>query len=240
MAIANESLPDRAAAATTPADERRDLGARSLTAAVYERVRRDIITNRLAQGEKLLLAALQEQYHVSLSVIREALSRLVADGLVVAEAQRGFRVSVISRKDLLDVMRTRIGIESMAIEQAIENGDAAWQESVARSYEHFSQVMRTSELAQWGPCHDEFHRLLLAPCDSDWLRRFREILFEQSERYRYAAVGPEQRPVASEIESQHQGLVEAVLKRDPAKGRKAIAAHFEATLNGVLARMAAD
>lgn len=213
---------------------RPEIGARSLTTAVYERLRADIITNRLNQGERLHLATLQEQFGVSLSVVREALSRLVADGLVVAEAQRGFKVSTISKKDLIDVTRTRIGIESMAIEQAIANGNDAWLDEVRKAYDRMAGILRATNLDQWGEAHAEFHRLLVAPCDSAWLLRFRETLFEQSERYRYASVDRSHVPDASVIDAQHRALLEAVLARDIDKAKSAIDAHFVATLERVL------
>jgi hypothetical protein len=46
-----------------------------------------------AAGQKLHIAGLAKQFSVSLAAVREALSRLVADGLVQASDQRGFRVS---------------------------------------------------------------------------------------------------------------------------------------------------
>jgi len=60
------------------ADER----PRSLTSAVQERLRADILSTRLLPGQKLHIAGLAKQFSVSLAAVREALSRLVADGLV--------------------------------------------------------------------------------------------------------------------------------------------------------------
>ncbi|ACF03139.1 transcriptional regulator, GntR family [Rhodopseudomonas palustris TIE-1] len=68
-------------------------GPRSLTSAVQERIRADILATRLLPGQKLHIAGLAKQFSVSLAAVREALSRLVADGLVQAADQRGFRVS---------------------------------------------------------------------------------------------------------------------------------------------------
>ena len=64
--------------------------------------------------------------------MREALSRLVADGLVQASDQRGFRVSPVSPADLADVTQTRIDIEGLALRRSIERGDQAWLTSVEK------------------------------------------------------------------------------------------------------------
>src|ERR1700749_1548704 len=86
-------------------------GPRTQTSAVYEQLRRDILSVRLLPGQKLHIAHLSKGFGVSLAASREALSRLVADGLVQAADQRGFRVSPVSNADLQDLPRTRIDIE---------------------------------------------------------------------------------------------------------------------------------
>ena len=99
-------------------------GRRSLTSAVQERLRADILSTRLLPGQKLHIAGLAKQFSVSLAAVREALSRLVADGLVQASDQRGFRVSPVSPADLRDVTQTRVDIEGLALRRSIEHGDA--------------------------------------------------------------------------------------------------------------------
>ena len=60
----------------------------------YEALRADLLACRVAPGSRLKIQELCLQHAVSLGAIREALSRLTSEGLVVAEPQRGFRVRV--------------------------------------------------------------------------------------------------------------------------------------------------
>jgi DNA-binding GntR family transcriptional regulator len=161
------------------------------------------------------MAQFQEQFGVSLSVVREALARLAAEGLVVSEAQRGFRVRPISKADLIDVTRTRIAIEGIAIRWAIDRGDDAWLASVKDAYARLSGIIRATEVEQW-------------------LLRFRGVLFEQSERYRYAAIQNVPPTLQSDVDAQHRILVDAVLQRNPEKAQMAIDAHFSSTMKRVL------
>src|SRR5271155_5071973 len=119
-----------------PADER----PRSLTSAVQERLRADILATRLMPGQKLHIASLAKQFSVSFAAVREALSRLVADGLVHASDQRGFRVSPVSSADLADVTQTRIDIEGLALRRSIERGDRDWLSSVDAAFEALKAV----------------------------------------------------------------------------------------------------
>ena len=62
----------------------------------YERLRSDIVFGRLPPGQRLRLEALRSSYGVGIGTLREILSRLSAEGLVVAEGQRGFEVPPLS------------------------------------------------------------------------------------------------------------------------------------------------
>ena len=153
------------------ADER----PRSLTSAVQERLRADILSTRLLPGQKLHIAGLAKQFSVSLAAVREALSRLVADGLVQASDQRGFRVSPVSPADLRDVTQTRVDIEGLALRRSIERGDAAWLASVEKSFAALCAVPHTypddptHHYEEWVVRHRVFHRTLVNACGSQWL-----------------------------------------------------------------------
>ena len=69
----------------------------TLAGRVLALMRSDILELRLEPGSKLLFEALREKYDVGLSPLRESLSRLVVEGLVVGEDRRGFRVAWRSR-----------------------------------------------------------------------------------------------------------------------------------------------
>ena len=85
--------------------------ARTLASAICMQLRADIVSCRIRPGEKLNISTISKRFGVSLAAVREALSRLMAAGLVVAEDQRGFRASPLSIPDLMDLTQTRIEIE---------------------------------------------------------------------------------------------------------------------------------
>ena len=66
----------------------------------FRRIRNDIIFGHWQPDQKLRLEALKERYGVSISTLREILSRLSSEGLVVAEGRRGFEVAPVSATDL--------------------------------------------------------------------------------------------------------------------------------------------
>ncbi len=210
---------------------------RSLTSAVQERLRADILSTRLLPGQKLHIAGLAKQFSVSLAAVREALSRLVADGLVQASDQRGFRVSPVSLADLIDVTRTRIDIEGLALRRSIEFGDQAWLDMVQAAHERLRAVPYRYpdepgvHYEEWVVRHRLFHRALVNACGSPWLLGFRDVLHEQSERYRRLSISDP--AMARDVEAEHAAIVEAVMRRDAEAAVDALAKHFSTTMHFV-------
>ena len=211
---------------------------RSLTSAVQERLRADILSTRLLPGQKLHIAGLAKQFSVSLAAVREALSRLVADGLVQASDQRGFRVSPVSLADLKDVTQTRIDIEGLALRRSIERGDLMWLTSVEAAWDSLKAVPHrypddpTVHYEEWVVRHRLFHRALVNACGSPWMLGFRDVLHEQSERYRRLSIRREVgRP--RDVEAEHAAIAEATLKRDADAAVAALSHHFSITMEFV-------
>src|SRR4051794_14241022 len=117
---------------------------KSLTSHAFERLREDIITCRLRPNERLRINSMAEQYAVGPTAIREALSRLVTEGLVEAVDQKGFCVSPMSREDLVDLTETRIKVEQLALAKAIATGDVEWEAAVIAAYHRLSRSVPDS------------------------------------------------------------------------------------------------
>ncbi len=208
-------------------------GTVSRTHAVYHQVRSDVIAGRLQPGERLKINELSEALAVSLGAMREALSRLTSEGLVLAEPQRGFRVAPISITDLRDLTMIRVEIESLCLRRAIALGDMAWESDIVAAFHSLSRTPdRMAGDARglnenWLMAHALFHRALVGACDSSWLLRLQEMLYTQSERYRCLSLsgGESERDVGLE----HRDIVDAVLDRAADVAVALLTAHFETT-----------
>jgi len=216
-------------------------GGKSLTAIAYERVREDIITCRLRPGEKLPINTMAEQYQVGASAVREALSRLVTEGLVDALDQRGFCVAGVSREDLLDLTRTRVAVERMAVTSAIENGSVEWEAELIATYHKLSRKVPESleqanapEWHDWRQLHRQFHEVLVEGCGSNWLRFICKLLYDRSERYRNLAVPRAARAIRRDVMAEHKAIVDAVLQRDAPLACRLLGEHLEETSRQVL------
>src|SRR5690606_15765365 len=126
-------------------------------------IRAEILDGRLPPGAKLNIKSLEARLDVSLGAIREALSRLNAEGMVSAEAHRGYRVSTVTKEELLDLTNTRIEIESLCLSKAMANGDVEWETRIVGAAHRMERLQQSASdpVARvgndWNQAHGEFH-----------------------------------------------------------------------------------
>jgi DNA-binding GntR family transcriptional regulator len=215
--------------------------------AAFLELRRDILSGRLLPGQRLQFAELSLRYTSSVGALREALSRLAEQGLVISEPQQGFRVVPVSPDDLRDLTAARVEIETMALRRALAAGDLAWEARLVAAHHILAGTpqlstqdpRRVSE--EWAAAHRDFHDVLLEGCD---IRRVREIaasLRDAAELYRRWSryLGSEQ---DRDISGEHEELLRAALKRDADRAVALLTKHIEYTTRAVLAtgRVSAD
>jgi len=204
---------------------------RSLTSRAVELLRADIIGASLRPNERLRIQALSERYGVGATAIREALSRLVSDWLVVFEDQRGFCVAPMSRAELLEMNRTRIDVESLAIRYAVEEGDIQWESGLISAFHRLSRTPPPSDPTQqpsWAEAHRQFHVALIAGCGSPSLIRLCALLYDQSERYRNFA-NSQRESAGRHVGVEHKELLDAALARDVKHLTLLLGSHFTRT-----------
>src|SRR5690606_29797106 len=90
---------------------------RNLSEQAYDRIRHDILYGELFPNEKLQIDAISERYGIGAVPVREALNRLSSEGLVDRKSHRGFFVATISMADLEELVKTRVWLETLALEQ---------------------------------------------------------------------------------------------------------------------------
>ncbi|MCU7845266.1 MAG: FCD domain-containing protein [Candidatus Thiodiazotropha sp. (ex Monitilora ramsayi)] len=214
--------------ARTYNDQTEQNGAKTLSDQAYLQLRSDIIHGALQPDEKLRIEHLRGEYGVGASPLREALSRLTADGFVTAEGQRGFRVAPMSEEDLADITRLRILLEKQALSQSIEHGDDAWESRIVATFYQLEKVEESEERdpAEWELRNHDFHEALIAGCTSKWLRRFYGILYDQHKRYRNIALSTE---IPRDLHQEHEELRNAALARDTKRACDAIEQHIMRT-----------
>ena len=136
----------------------------------YDIIRRKILEGAFSAGQRLKESELSEICEVSRTPVREALRRLVADGLVIITPNSGAIVSEWDDRDIVDIYLVRIQLESLAA------GLAAQRRTEAQLRQMDALARNMSGLVSEGPGHDteieiaklnnEFHHLIITAANS--------------------------------------------------------------------------
>lgn len=137
----------------------------------YRRLRADIVFGRIAPGERLRLDQMKQQCEVGVGTLREILTRLAAEGLVLSEGQRGFAVPTVTAGNLRELADLRLVLEGRALALSFATGDIDWEGRVVAAH-HKLEVAEWRRRAGegdaeiWKRYEGEFHQALISGCGS--------------------------------------------------------------------------
>jgi len=139
---------------------------------VGERIRSNIIEGVLRPGSQLHEVELAASFGVSRGPVREALQRLIQEGLLRSEAHRGVFVPVMSDDDIVDIYLAREALESAAVRRIAGTSRSA---SASKALDKVVKSMEAAEKAgDWKTVASrdlDFHTALVAAADSARLER---------------------------------------------------------------------
>jgi DNA-binding GntR family transcriptional regulator len=213
---------------------------RNLAGSLATRLRTDIVSGVLGPGAKLSIDELRSRYGVSLSPLREALSRLAAEGFVVLEDKKGFRVAPVSRDNCREVARLQELLETQALTESIARGDALWEEQVVAAYHSLSRLERSERkdgagVDAWEQQHRRFHGALIAACGMPLLLTLCAQLHDFAARYRRLFLASH--AFDADVPGEHKAIMDAALDRRPDEACRLVATHFERTARNILAAL---
>ena len=144
----------------------------SLTDVAYKKIRNGILIGDVLPGDKLVVNDLVEKWKISNTPIKEALNRLVAEGLVEALPRRGMRVRLLTAKELREFFEIRKLYEVHCCRKAVERIDEYPRilEELQATLEKSRQILddEFSYLLQF-QLDEMFHMLIAGLCGNDVL-----------------------------------------------------------------------
>lgn len=202
---------------------------------VYEKLRNDIVTGQLAPGFKLKLNELRDRYDASINTLRETLMRLVSDGFVAFEDQKGFRVNPVSKRDLEELVELRVMLETCGLSRSMANRVNAmdWKSGLVSAHyrltcmEKLMMENETANVNDWEQADRAFHRAIVSNCQSRQLIRYHASVIELFMRYQVLAL--EKRPFRGQASiDDHQALLDLIMQDDEGGAIKLLTSHIVA------------
>jgi DNA-binding GntR family transcriptional regulator len=148
---------------------------RSVVDQVHEELLQRIVAGELPPGSRLRQEALAEELGVSRTPLREALARLVSEGLVELEPNRG---ATVARRDFGDMelaWRARLVVEPGAARLAAEGRDPAMLERMREIVRRQRDV--ADDLTASFELNRDFHLALVNAAGNPHLSRFADLLW---------------------------------------------------------------
>ncbi len=195
----------------------------NLTDKAYALIRQDIVTCGLRPGASMTEQQFRDRYRLTVAITRAALSRLVHDGLVVAEPRRGYVVAPLTLRDVIEVFDARIAIEAAAIRMAI---DALTPESIA-AMEAAAKVLSGpgAGASAFVPVNRTFHLSIAQATGNRRMVKILERLIDESERVLH--LGLVKFDNAIRYRDDHLGLVELIRARREEEAAQQMCAHID-------------
>ncbi|MEU3460795.1 GntR family transcriptional regulator [Streptomyces sp. NPDC006733] len=207
-----------------------------LSEQVYAHLRDAIMRGDHAPGEALKPQDLAKERGVSLAVVREALVRVVGEGLADRLPNRGFAVPAFTDRRWQEIAEARRTIEPVVLRLSVERGDVDWEARV-RAAHH--RLTRTAPYvpeegayysSAWSEAHRVFHRTLLEGCGNPVLLATFDRMWTASElARRWSAHRDPDRDGAAE----HRQLEEAALARDADTAAEVLTHHLTQTADAL-------
>lgn len=143
---------------------------------VYSQIKKLILSGDMSAGEKLASQQLADRLGLSRTPVREALTRLESEGLVMRHANRGYSVRMLSLRETSHLFEARMVIEvanaSFAAQRIQENALVAMQEVL----QHAQRLLREKRIGEFQHAARRFHQYVAESAgNTHLLRMFGQI-----------------------------------------------------------------
>lgn len=199
-----------------------------LSEVVYRNLRRSIIRGELAQGATLSETELARRLAVSKTPVREALSRLAQEGLLVTTPHKGAVVTNLSREDVEEIYRVRMQLEGLAARMAAERLTEEHAKSLTAILDDLEAATAARDATALRGRYVLLHQTIW---DASRTRRLPALLLSLQDYVEMSRLSLFFEPSGLEVGLEEHGrVVRAIVARDPEGAEQAMVEHIGHTL----------
>ncbi|QYY33796.1 GntR family transcriptional regulator (plasmid) [Cupriavidus pinatubonensis] len=190
-----------------------------VAAGAYEILRQKIMQNQLPGNSYVLEEEIARDLEISRTPVREALTRLEAEGLIQAVPRHGYKVVPITMVDIAEIYQVLSPLETVAAELLATKPDNSHEVAILdEAVNEMRMALERDDLDGWAAADERFHTCLVELCGNNRLAKAAKMLFAQSHRVRIFTLRLRDKPIGS-VEK-HAALVDAIRKRSPDLARE--------------------
>lgn len=156
----------------------------SLTSAVADKLRDQIIRGEIPEGAQLRQDAIANLFRVSRIPVREALRQLDAEGLIAIVPNRGAIVPTLSADDVEELFSIRALLEPEVLKLSIPRlTDEDFSEAAAVLREYVDELRHDDHVSAWGRLNWQFHSILYSRANQPRFMAIIRNVNNSGERY---------------------------------------------------------
>lgn len=207
---------------------------RTLSDEAAHRLRTAIRNGVLRPGTRLVERDLAERLGMSRIPVREAIQRLVEEGLVQKSPHRGTFVYTPTQKEIEEISTMRTVLESFVVERAIAN----WSSEVEEQLREIVRAMRlAADRGDWQQIHEcdyHFHSLLWSVANHSLLLEVVSSLRSRINRFLFEVSGALPAADMDFHIASHDELIDVLKAGDVGKAQRTMAAHVLAATKRIM------
>jgi len=207
-----------------------------LSQKVYRILKKRIIKGDLKPGEKLLENKIAEQLGVSRTPVREALRKIVAEGLVKIKPNLGMTVIEFSLEDLQEVLQVRMVLEglaaSIAAEKISQEETVKLEEIIKKMSINISKP--NPDVVAYSKLNGKLHNLILNICGNKRLTEICNHLNDSDHRFSIRSLMSNTERLKYSLE-EHREIVDALKRKDSEQAGRLSQKHIENVIENILA-----
>lgn len=200
---------------------------------VYDVLRGRILDRSLVPGDRLSVPLLAAELELSRSPVREAVQRLVVEGLAEEEFHRGARVAGVDAADLADVFAVREALEGLAASLAATRDAEGLVTALRASIAAHTEAIRADDEQAIIAADQAFHQALLEAADNRHLDRALGPLLGRAQ---VAMLSGDLSRWPRKAVAEHKAILAAIRAGDATAAEKAAREHVHAVLTRHLER----
>lgn len=195
-------------------------GEEGLNAAVYADLRQRLVTGRMSPGHELSTRSLAAELGVSQTPVRDALSRLAAEGAVSIRSKRRVRVPPMTQERFDDLLHCRLLLEPEAAGLALPHLSESHVAKLRTVDAALDEAIAKGDADGYMQANHAFHFTLYRAQGRRTLTQLIETLWVQFGPFMRVAYG---RVSSANLNDSHQAAIRAIVHRDAKALRAAIA-----------------
>ncbi len=199
---------------------------------VYDDIKKRIASEALPPGQWVIERDICETYGISRTPVREILMRLAAEGLLVSESGKGYKVKTLAFEEIVSIYQARSAVEGYAVQLLCQNLTPGVRESFKEIHDELTLVDVATDVERAVALGRKLHVTIVESTDNFLIKDF----FSKINNYTILTTNLTKKRVNIEEHSKkgHLQILEAILNEDADLALQRMREHLQETIQLVL------